>query len=158
MAARLLAVAAHPLHSVLALLSGLGWNRGRMRLMGMMAGGPPPEDGEEENVFSRARGPSLAEKRTRKAVLVGLVLLLLGGVWLYLQGGENRALNALSPAQRASLFQETRDSFREMCMGDAGTSRFPKRCAQMADFLTRFTECDTTCQQEIAPALHRSVR
>lgn len=159
MAARLLAVAAHPPHSVLALRSGLGWNRGRMRLMGMMAGGPPPEDGEEEeNVFSRARGPSPAEKRTRKVVLLGLILLLIGGVWLYLQGGENRALNALSPVQRASLFQETRESFREMCMGDAGTTRFPKRCAQMASFLTRFTECDATCQQEIAPALQRSVR
>lgn len=129
-----------------------------MRLMGMMAGGPPPEDGEEENVFSRARGPSLAEKRTRKVALLGLMLLLMVGVWLYLQGGENRALNALSPVQRASLFQETRESFHELCMGDAGTTRFPKRCAQMAGFLTRFTECDAACQQEIAPALQRSTR
>ncbi|WP_426756260.1 hypothetical protein [Myxococcus sp. Y35] len=129
-----------------------------MRLIGMMVGGTPPGDGEEENVFSRARGPSASERRTRKALLLGLVLLLLGGVWLYLQGGENRALNALSPAQRASLFQETRESFRELCMGDAGTSRFPKRCAQMAGFLTRFTECDEACRQEIAPALQRAVR
>ncbi|AKQ69913.1 hypothetical protein A176_006825 [Myxococcus hansupus] len=129
-----------------------------MRLIGMMAGGPPPEDGEEENVFSRARGPSASERRTRKVLLIGLVLLLVGGVWLYLQGGENRALNALSPVQRASLFQETRESYREMCTGDAGTSRFPKRCAQMAEFLTRFTECDEPCRQEIAPALQRAVR
>ncbi|WIG94259.1 hypothetical protein [Myxococcus sp. SDU36] len=129
-----------------------------MRLMGMMAGGPPPEDGEEENVFSRARGPSPAEMRNRKLVLVGLGLLLLGAVCLYLLGGENRALKALSPAQRASLFQETRESFRELCTGDAGTTRFPKRCARMADFLTRFTECDEPCQQEIAPALQPSVR
>ncbi|MFP2960206.1 hypothetical protein ACLEPN_20870 [Myxococcus sp. 1LA] len=129
-----------------------------MRLIGMMAGGPPPGDGEEENVFSRARGPSPAEKRTRKAVLLVLVLLLMAGVWLYLQGGENRALNAMSPVQRASLFQETRDSFREMCMGDAGTRRFPKRCAQLAEFLTRFTECDETCRQEIAPALPQPAR
>ncbi|AEI63490.1 hypothetical protein [Corallococcus macrosporus] len=124
-----------------------------MRLIGMMTGGSPPGDGEEENVFSRARGPSPEEKRTRKAVLLGLVLLLLVSVWLYVRGGENRALNALSPMQRASLFQETRDSFREMCTGDAGTSRFPKRCAKMAEFLTRFTECDAPCREEIAPAL-----
>ncbi|ATB44611.1 hypothetical protein [Corallococcus macrosporus] len=124
-----------------------------MRLIGMMTGGTPPGDGEEENVFSRARGPSPEEQRTRKAVLLGLVLLLLVSVWLYVRGGENRALNALSPMQRASLFQETRDSFREMCTGDAGTRRFPKRCAQMAEFLTRFTECDAPCREEIAPAL-----
>ncbi len=132
--------------------------QGGMRLIGMMAGGSPPGDGDEENIFSRARGPSLSERQTRKALLLGLVLLLLCGVWLYLQGGENRALNALSPAQRASLFQETRESFQELCTGDAGTSRFPRRCAQLADFLTRFTECDEACRQEIAPALERAVR
>jgi hypothetical protein len=90
------------------------------------------------------------------------VLLLLGFVWLYLQGGENRALNAMSPAQRAALFQETRDSIRLMCLSDAGVKSVKKglqaRCAQQADFLNRFPECDAACKQEIEPFLPAATR
>jgi hypothetical protein len=118
----------------------------------MMAGGTPPGDGGDDNIFTRDRPPSGGEKRVRQAVVLGVVLLVLVGVWLYLQGGENRALNALSPAQRAALFQETRDSIRLMCLGDAGVKKgLQARCAQQADFLNRFPECDEACKREIAP-------
>jgi cytochrome b pre-mRNA-processing protein 3 len=130
-----------------------------MRLTGMMAGGPPPEDGGEDNIFTRDRPPSSGEKRVRQLVVLAVVLLVLGAVWLYLQGGENRALNALSPAQRAALFQETRDSIRLMCLSDAGVKKaFKGRCAQQADFLARFPECDAACQQEIAPFIPEATR
>ncbi len=132
-----------------------------MRLNGMMSGGPPPGDGGEDNIFSRDRPPSGGEKRLRQALVLGGVLLVLGVVWVYLQGGENRALNAMSPVQRAALFQETRDSIRLMCMTDAGVKpggRLEKRCEQQADFLTRFPECDAACQQEIAPFVRKAVR
>ncbi|WP_164011046.1 hypothetical protein [Pyxidicoccus trucidator] len=125
-----------------------------MRLNGMMAGGPPPGDGGEDNIFSRDRPPSGGEKRLRQALLLGGVLLVLGVVWLYVQGGENRALNALAPVQRAALFQETRDDIRRICLTDAGVKsggRLEKRCRQQADFLTRFSECDEACRREIAP-------
>ncbi|MFP2926736.1 hypothetical protein ACLESO_16310 [Pyxidicoccus sp. 3LG] len=130
-----------------------------MRLIGMMAGGTPPGDGDEDNIFTRDRAPTGGEKRVRQAVLLGGVLLVLGVVWLYLQGGENRALNAMAPVQRAVLFQETRDSFRLMCITDAGiNARFADRCQKQADFLTRFPECDEACRQEVAPALRSAVR
>ncbi|WP_171817855.1 hypothetical protein [Pyxidicoccus fallax] len=126
-----------------------------MRLNGMMAGGSPPGDGGgEDNIFSRDLAPPSGDKRLRQALVLGVVLLLLGTVWLYLQGGENRALNAMSPAQRGAFFQETRDSIRESCLTDAGVKRgFEKRCQKQAEFLTRFPECDEACRREIAPVL-----
>ncbi|QSQ21252.1 hypothetical protein JY651_39670 [Pyxidicoccus parkwayensis] len=132
-----------------------------MRLTGMMSGGPPPGDGGDDNIFTRDRPPSAGERRVRQAVVLGVVLLFLLGVWLYLQGGENRALNAMSPAQREALFQETRDSIRLMCMSDAGVKKkaaFAERCARQADFLNRFPECDAACKQEIAPFLPEPTR
>jgi cytochrome b pre-mRNA-processing protein 3 len=128
-----------------------------MRLNGMMAGGPPPGDGgEEENIFTRDRPPSGGEKRVRQVVVLAVVLAVLGMVWAYLQGGENRALNAMAPVQRAALFQETLDEIRLTCLTDAGVKpggRLEKRCQKQAEFLTRFTECDAACRQEIAPFL-----
>lgn len=128
-------------------------------MTGMMAGGPPHGDGGDDNIFTRDRAPTGAEKRARQLVVVGVVLLLLGGLWLYLQGGENRALNAMSPAQRAALFQETRDSIRLMCESDAGVKKsFQARCARQADFLNRFPECDAACKREIEPFLPEASR
>ncbi|MCY1017974.1 hypothetical protein [Pyxidicoccus sp. MSG2] len=130
-----------------------------MRLNGMMAGGTPPGDGGDDNIFTRDRPPSEGEKRVRQVVVLSVVLLVLGAVWLYLQGGENRALNAMSPAQRAALFQETRDSIRLMCLSDAGVKKaFQGRCAKQADFLVRFPECDEACKQEVAPMLPQPTR
>ncbi|MCP3136862.1 hypothetical protein [Pyxidicoccus xibeiensis] len=126
-----------------------------MRLQGMMAGGTPPGDGGDDNIFTRDLEPPGNEKRVRQVVVLGVLVLILGTVWLYLQGGENRALKAMAPAQRAALFQETRDDFRQGCVTDAGVlnPRFAKRCRRQADFLTRFEECDEACRREIAPAL-----
>lgn len=130
-----------------------------MALNGMMAGGPPRGDGGEDNIFTRDRPPSAGEKRVRRAMVIGVVLLMLGATWLYLQGGENRALNAMSPVQRAALFQETRDSLGLMCLSDAGVKKaFQARCARQADFLARFPECDEACRREIAPFLPKATR
>ncbi|MCP3063264.1 hypothetical protein LXT21_31250 [Myxococcus sp. K38C18041901] len=119
--------------------------------------GPNGNEGEEENIFTRDRAPTRSQKRVRQAVTLGIVLLVLAGVWAYLQGGENRALNALSPAQREALFQETFDDIRLLCMGDGGP-KLVKRCQKQAEFLTRFSECDEACRQELAPLLRQAVR
>lgn len=115
------------------------------------------EEGEEQNIFTRDRPPTRNQKRVRQAVVLAGVVVVLALVWGYLQGGENRALNALSPAQREALFQETRDSFRLLCLADAGP-RLPLRCQKQAEFLLRFSECDEACRQELAPALRSAVR
>ncbi|AGC41520.1 hypothetical protein MYSTI_00161 [Myxococcus stipitatus DSM 14675] len=115
------------------------------------------EEGEEANIFTRDRAPTRNQKRVRQAVVLGIVLVVLALVWGYLQGGENRALNALSPAQREALFMETFDSFRLMCLADAGP-KLLMRCQKQAEFLMRFSECDEACRQELAPALRNAVR
>ncbi|WP_426734150.1 hypothetical protein [Myxococcus faecalis] len=119
--------------------------------------GPNGNEGEEENIFTRDRAPTRSQKRVRQTVTLGIVVLVLAGVWAYLQGGENRALNALAPAQREALFQETRDDFRLLCMGDAGP-KLLNRCQKQAEFLMRFSECDEACRQELAPMLRKAVR
>lgn len=114
-------------------------------------------EGGDDNIFTRDRPPTRNEKRVRQGVTLGIVLLVLAGVWAYLQGGENRAINAMSPAQREALFQETRDSFDLMCLGDAGP-RLLRRCQKQAEFIQRFPECDEACRQELAPVLRNAVR
>lgn len=122
-----------------------------MRLNGMMAGGSPPGDGGDDNIFTRDRPPSPGEKRVRQAVMVAIALGLVSMVWLYLQGGENRALNAMAPAQREAFYQETREDLRLTCLTDAGVKRrVEQRCRKLADFLARFPECDEACKREIA--------
>ncbi|RKH03315.1 hypothetical protein D7V97_26685 [Corallococcus sp. CA053C] len=121
-------------------------------------GTPPGEEGGEDNIFAKelATPPG---RWVRRGTWIGIVLMVLLGVFLWLQGGENRALNAMSPSQRQALFQETRDEFQELCLlPDGGTTRFPKRCAQHADFLVRFPECDDACKQEAQPFLKRPTR
>lgn len=120
--------------------------------------GTPPGDGGEDNIFAKELAPA-PDRWLRRGTWIGVVLLLLVGVFFWLQGGENRALNALAPSQRQALFQETHDEFQELCLlTDGGTTRFPKRCAQHADFLVRFPECDDACKQELQPFLKRPTR
>jgi hypothetical protein len=122
-----------------------------MRLNGMMAGGAPPGDGDDDNIFTRDRAPSTSETRVRQGVMLAIALGVVAMVWLYLQGGENRALNAMAPAQRAAFFQETRDDLRLTCLTDAGVTRkLEQRCRKLADFLGRFPECDEACRRELA--------
>ncbi|NVJ23861.1 MULTISPECIES: hypothetical protein [Myxococcus] len=115
------------------------------------------DEGAEDNIFTRDRPPTRNQKRVRQAVTLGVVLAVLAVVWGYLQGGENRAINAMSPAQREALFQETRDSFHLMCLGDAGP-RLLQRCQKQAEFILRFSECDEACRQELEPVLRNAVR
>ena len=118
---------------------------------GMMAGGTPPGDGGDDNIFTRDRPPPPGENRVRLAVMGAIALGVVAMVWLYFQGGENRALNAMAPAQRAAFYQETRDDLRLTCLTDAGVKRsLQPRCRKLADFLARFPECDEACKRDIA--------
>jgi hypothetical protein len=120
-----------------------------------MTQGPPPG---EDNVFSRYAEPDSGGGATwkRQAMLVGLVLLFVfSGVWLYLNSSDERAIAAMSPAQRTTLFQETREAFRGNCVTGA-TPAAEARCHKQAEFLLHFPECDDACRGEVAPVLRRT--
>lgn len=115
-------------------------------------GTPPDEGGDEKNIFAKELAPP-PSIWLRKGTWLGLVFLMLVGAFVWLQGGENRALEAMSPSQREALFADTYDEFRLLCLVDGGASRWPKKCARQAEFLARFSECDDTCRAEVAPFL-----
>ena len=120
----------------------------------MMQGTPPGDD----NVFSRYAEPDSGTGATwkRQALLVGLVLfLVLSGVWLYLNGSDERAIASMSPSQRATLFQETRDAFRGNCVTNPSPAA-EARCHKQAEFLLNFPECDVACRGEVNPVLRRT--
>jgi hypothetical protein len=124
----------------------------------MAAVSPPGGDGGGSNIFSRDLEPEQGGKSRKMIILLlGSVLVVMLGVWLWLQGDEDRALKAMAPAQRQVLFQETQASFRTLCLSDAGP-HFQPRCQQQAVFLHRFSECDDACRQELAAFLPRPTR
>jgi cytochrome b pre-mRNA-processing protein 3 len=120
-------------------------------------GTPPDTGGDDKNIFAKelAPPPSLW---MRKGTWLGLVFVAMVGVFVWLQGGEDRALSAMSPSQREALFTETLDEFRVLCLADGGGSRWPKKCNRHADFLVRFSECDDTCRREVDPFLTKPTR
>ncbi|RKG96673.1 hypothetical protein [Corallococcus carmarthensis] len=120
-------------------------------------GTPPDEGGDEKNIFAKELAPP-PSIWLRKGTWLALVFVAMVGVFIWLQGGENRALSAMSPSQREALFSETRDEFRLLCLVDGGASRWPKKCARQADFLVRFPECDDACRREVEPFLPRPSR
>lgn len=127
--------------------------------MSWMMDGPRHGGDEEANVFSRYSDSGAGGATwKRQALLVGLVLLFaLSGLWLYLHGSDERAIAAMAPAQRASLFKETRERF----LGDCVTRVAPDaeaRCHKQAEFLLHFPECDDACRGEVTPVLRRTSR
>ncbi|NOK20923.1 hypothetical protein [Corallococcus carmarthensis] len=120
-------------------------------------GTPPDEGGDEKNIFAKELAPP-PSIWLRKGTWLALVFVAMVGVFIWLQGGEDRALSALSPTQREALFRETFEEFRLLCLPDGGATRFPKRCARHADFLVRFSECDDACRREVEPFLPRPSR
>ncbi|MBE4750496.1 hypothetical protein G4177_20205 [Corallococcus sp. ZKHCc1 1396] len=112
--------------------------------------GTPPDEGGEDNIFAKELAPA-PDRWVRRGTWISIVLLVLVGVFMWLQGGEDRALNAMSPSQRQALFRETRDEFEELCLPDGGGSRYPRKCAQLAEFLTHFSECDSACLGQVQP-------
>ncbi|WP_223640040.1 hypothetical protein [Corallococcus sp. EGB] len=113
-------------------------------------GTPPENGGDDKNIFSKELAPP-PSIWLRKGTWLGLVFLMLVGAFIWLQGGENRALEAMSPSQREALFADTRDEFRLLCLADGGASRWPRKCAKQAEFLSHFPECDDACRAEVGP-------
>ena len=120
-------------------------------------GTPPDEGGQDKNIFAKELAPP-PSIWLRKGTWLALVFVSMVAVFIWLQGGENRALDAMSPSQREALFADIHDEFRLLCLADGGASRWPKKCAKHAEFLVRFSECDDTCRREVEPFLPRPTR
>ncbi|MBN8473157.1 hypothetical protein JYJ95_42210 [Corallococcus exiguus] len=120
--------------------------------------GTPPDEGARRRTSSRRNWSHRPAIWLRKGTWLALVFISMVGVFIWLQGGENRALDAMSPSQREALSRTPRDEFRLLCLADGGASRWPKKCANHAAFLVRFSECDDTCRREVEPFLPHPTR
>ncbi|ADO68032.1 hypothetical protein [Stigmatella aurantiaca] len=104
-------------------------------------------------LFSRELEQTPERSGRRRGLVVGAILLVLLGLWLWMQGSEGGALRALSPVQRQALYQETWRDQRARCLvGEAERRDTPAQCQHRAEFLLRFPQCDVACRAELAPS------
>ena len=104
------------------------------------------------------RDPSLAAWRRTTlgwpagvALLVAVVLLVL---WGWSIGSDARVLGRMPPAERARLFQLTREHAEAVC----ATPDLEDRCRAQIDLLSKFPECGTECQAFVARHRPRATR
>jgi cytochrome b pre-mRNA-processing protein 3 len=116
--------------------------------MAIMDGADPSSGG---GLFSRELEQAPSGGR-RRGLMVGAILLVLLGLWLWMRGSEGGALRAMSPAQRQALYQETWRDQRARCLG-AERADSTGQCQHRAEFLLRFPQCDGACRAELAPSL-----
>ncbi|MDC0712069.1 hypothetical protein POL68_26610 [Stigmatella sp. ncwal1] len=88
----------------------------------------------------------------RRGLVVGAILLVLLGLWLWMRGSEGGALRALSPVQRQALYQETWRDQRARCLAPGERRDTAEQCQHRAEFLLRFPQCDVACRAELAPS------
>lgn len=101
--------------------------------------------------------PELAPKQSRRvfgttwAALAVLVVLLLAGL-LWMQGAEQRAIDAMEPGKRLAVFQQSYASFEALCREDPGRA-LASDCRRQARFLKQFPECGSACHERLSPYL-----
>jgi hypothetical protein len=96
---------------------------------GMTDGGDSPGDG---GLFSRDLAPPPGQSRLRRMLVIGAVVLVGLGVWVWVHGSEGGALRAMSPAQREAFYQETWAAQRAKCRATHGQRvvEIEQNCAQ----------------------------
>jgi hypothetical protein len=104
------------------------------------------------------RDPSLeAWRRTSLGWPAGvalLVVVILLAFWGWTAGSDARVLGRMPPAERARLFQLTRDDAEVLC----ATPDLEDRCRAQVDLLSKFPECGTECQAFVARHRPRAAR
>ncbi len=86
-------------------------------------------------------------RRIAIAVLPVVVIL----VWMWTLGAQRRAIEAMPPADRAALYEESLEAFKTACTPPrAGLF---DHCRAQADFLTNFDRCADECRSLVAPLL-----
>jgi hypothetical protein len=77
--------------------------------------------------------------------------LLLVVLWVWWLGAERRAVRALPPAERATIFAQTLHEFADLCA--PSRPGLEQHCRRQASFLVNFPECDEHCQSLTRPIL-----
>lgn len=89
-------------------------------------------------------------------VLALLAVVLLAGLF-WMQGGEQRAIDAMEPGKRSAVFQQGYASFESLCREDPGGA-LTSDCRRQARFLRQFPECGSACHERLSPYLPRWTR
>jgi hypothetical protein len=89
--------------------------------------------------------------------VVGIVMLGFVGLWLWQSGREERSVRTLDDAERHALFTRTLETLRTTCAAhrDAELTGF---CAEQAQFVLRFSECDAACHDLARSQLRPATR
>jgi cytochrome b pre-mRNA-processing protein 3 len=77
-------------------------------------------------------------------------------VWMWLAGGQRRAIEELPPAERLAAYRSSLAAFEALCAQPS--AGLEATCTERARLLIYFPECDTRCRQLTLPQLrpHRS--
>jgi cytochrome b pre-mRNA-processing protein 3 len=80
------------------------------------------------------------------AVVVVGMLTAIAVIWIWTQGRENRAIEALPDAERRALYSRTLEDLRTVC-ATSHSSDLDLHCEAQARFILKFPECDAACQR-----------
>jgi hypothetical protein len=99
--------------------------------------------------------------RTTKRTLALVVLAIIGVVTAVLlwsasrPSAEARALERMTPADRAVLYERTYAATRTLCEEARTNAGLRDRCAASAEFVLAFPECDDACHAVATPSTPR---
>jgi len=106
-------------------------------------------NGEREH-----RRPDVSRFPARLVLAALPIALLL--LWMWLAGGQRRAIEELPPADRLAAYRSSLAAFEALCAQPSAD--LEATCTERARLLIYFPECDTRCRQLTLPQLrpHRS--
>lgn len=84
----------------------------------------------------------------KRLALAGILLLvaLVMAVSFWTAGAEGRALQRMPVPERRALYEETRAVTESLCTAARSAPQLAGRCAESAEFLLSFPECDAECR------------
>lgn len=106
-------------------------------------------------------GGSARFQRRHKVLLVAIVLGALAALLLLevdRRTAERRALSTMDAETRGALYEETRHTGESVCAQARTNEAFQDRCADLAEFLASFPECDDACRAFAASHKHSPTR
>jgi cytochrome b pre-mRNA-processing protein 3 len=109
-----------------------------------------------EELRQSLEGPAGTRRRQRwsgaslqlwfSAVVVVGMLSALALIWIWNQGHEDRAIEALPDGERRALYSRTLEDLRAVCK-TARSSDLDLHCEAQARFILKFPDCDESCRK-----------